>query len=124
MIFALVRKEIKEHGFALAIVYALCLMWIGVTALGEQRIDPSADAFSLARAGLRVAIVVFAFALTGRLVRKEYELKTQLFLEGLPLSRVTMLVVKALLGSPWDDELEVFRYAGEGAPVRWVHEVG
>ena len=24
---------------------------------------------------------------------------------------------------PWDDELEPFRYAGEGAPVRWLHQV-
>ena len=28
-----------------------------------------------------------------------------------------------LLGSAWDDELEPFRYAGDGAPVRWLHEV-
>lgn len=28
-----------------------------------------------------------------------------------------------LLGKPWDDELESFRYAGEGAPVRWLHQV-
>ncbi|MBB1256677.1 DUF3145 domain-containing protein [Streptomyces alkaliterrae] len=28
-----------------------------------------------------------------------------------------------LLGKPWDDELEAFRYAGEGAPVRWLHQV-
>lgn len=25
-----------------------------------------------------------------------------------------------LLGTRWDDELEVFRHAGEGAPVRWL----
>jgi hypothetical protein len=25
-----------------------------------------------------------------------------------------------LLGTAWDDELEVFRHAGEGAPVRWL----
>ncbi|MEF2525013.1 MULTISPECIES: DUF3145 domain-containing protein [Streptomyces] len=31
--------------------------------------------------------------------------------------------VAALLGKPWDDELEPFRYAGEGAPVRWLHQV-
>ena len=30
----------------------------------------------------------------------------------------------ALLGSPWDDELEVFRQAGDGVPVRWLHRVG
>lgn len=29
-----------------------------------------------------------------------------------------------LLGRPWDDELEPFRYAGDGAPVRWLHQVG
>ena len=28
------------------------------------------------------------------------------------------------LGRAWDDELEPFRYAGEGAPVRWLHRVG
>ena len=28
-----------------------------------------------------------------------------------------------LLGRPWDEELEPFRYAGDGAPVRWLHEV-
>ena len=28
-----------------------------------------------------------------------------------------------LLGKAWDDELETFRYAGDGAPVRWLHQV-
>ncbi len=28
------------------------------------------------------------------------------------------------LGRAWDDELEPFRCAGEGAPVRWLHRVG
>jgi hypothetical protein len=31
--------------------------------------------------------------------------------------------LELLLGRPWDDELETFRYAGEGAPVRWLHQV-
>jgi hypothetical protein len=29
-----------------------------------------------------------------------------------------------LLGEPWDDELEPFRCAGDGAPVRWLHATG
>jgi len=33
------------------------------------------------------------------------------------------LEVDKLLGKPWDDELETFRYAGDGAPVRWLHQV-
>ena len=54
----------------------------------------------------------------------------------IPEDRVKAAVVKAalgdttllieldmLLGKPWDDELETFRHAGEGAPVRWLHQV-
>ena len=33
------------------------------------------------------------------------------------------LEIDKLLGKPWDDELEPFRYAGDGAPVRWLHQV-
>jgi hypothetical protein len=29
-----------------------------------------------------------------------------------------------LLGTAWDDVLEDFRYAGDGAPVTWLHQVG
>lgn len=29
-----------------------------------------------------------------------------------------------LIGRAWDEELEPFRYAGDGAPVRWLHAVG
>ena len=32
--------------------------------------------------------------------------------------------VDLLLGAAWDEELEPFRYAGDGAPVRWLHKVG
>ena len=31
--------------------------------------------------------------------------------------------LQGLLGKSWDDELESFRYAGDGAPVRWLHQV-
>ena len=54
----------------------------------------------------------------------------------IPEDRIKAAVVKAalgettlvheidkLLGKPWDDELETFRHAGDGAPVRWLHQV-
>lgn len=54
----------------------------------------------------------------------------------IPEDRLKAAVVKAalgettlpieidrLLGKPWDDELEAFRYAGDGAPVAWLHRV-
>jgi len=28
------------------------------------------------------------------------------------------------LGEAWDDELEPFRHAGDGANIRWLHQVG
>jgi hypothetical protein len=31
--------------------------------------------------------------------------------------------IDRLLGGPWDAELEPFRHAGDGAPVRWLHQV-
>ena len=40
------------------------------------------------------------------------------------LGEATLLLeIDKLLGKPWDDELETFRHAGEGAPVRWLHQV-
>jgi hypothetical protein len=33
------------------------------------------------------------------------------------------LEIDKVLGKPWDDELETFRWAAEGAPVRWLHQV-
>jgi len=32
--------------------------------------------------------------------------------------------LEELLGAPWDAELEVFRQAGDGVGVRWLHRVG
>jgi len=32
--------------------------------------------------------------------------------------------LELLLGAAWDDELDVFRYAGASAAVRWLHRVG
>lgn len=33
-------------------------------------------------------------------------------------------VLNNLLGAPWDEELDVFRQAGEGERLRWLHKVG
>jgi hypothetical protein len=32
--------------------------------------------------------------------------------------------IERLTGRAWDEELEPFRYAGDGAPVRWLHAAG
>ena len=38
--------------------------------------------------------------------------------------QVSRIGLDLALGQAWDDELEPFRYAGAGAPVRWLHRVG
>ena len=34
-----------------------------------------------------------------------------------------VVAVDEVMGGPWDRELEPFRYAGDGVPVRWLHQV-
>lgn len=45
-------------------------------------------------------------------------------LEGSADLRTMGEAMNLALGKAWDDELEPFRYAGAGAPVRWLHRVG
>ena len=42
--------------------------------------------------------------------------------QGSPAAMPEM--IEEPLGTEWDDELEVFRYAGDGGPGRWLHKVG
>lgn len=44
--------------------------------------------------------------------------------EALAAGRSVGEAVDAVLGQAWDHELEPFRRAGDGAPVRWLHQVG
>jgi len=60
---------------------------------------------------------------TGNVVVPEDRLRAALEVAGEDLSRVRDALDLAM-GSAWDDELEPFRYAGDGAPVRWLHRVG
>ncbi len=40
------------------------------------------------------------------------------------LGELTLLAeIDKLLGRGWDEALEAFRHAGDGAPVRWLHHV-
>ena len=38
-------------------------------------------------------------------------------------SRELVAELDQLLGSPWDHDLEPYRHAGDGVPVRWLHQV-
>ena len=59
----------------------------------------------------------------GNVVVPEDRLRAAVELAGDDLQRLREAFDLAV-GRAWDDELEPFRYAGDGAPVRWLHRVG
>ncbi|WP_124039598.1 DUF3145 domain-containing protein [Neoactinobaculum massilliense] len=61
--------------------------------------------------------------LTGNMVIPEDRIRSAMERGGQDPRELRRLLDLAL-GQAWDDELEVFRYAGAGAPVRWLHRVG
>ncbi|MCI1676467.1 MAG: DUF3145 domain-containing protein [Ancrocorticia sp.] len=61
--------------------------------------------------------------LTGNVVVHENRIRAAIEQAGGNAKELQRLLDLAL-GQAWDDELEPFRYAGAGAPVRWLHRVG
>lgn len=61
--------------------------------------------------------------LTGNVVVHENRIRAAIEQSNSDAAELQRLLDIAL-GQAWDDELEPFRYAGAGAPVRWLHRVG
>ena len=59
----------------------------------------------------------------GDILVREDRLRAALARAGSDPATDVLAELQALLGKSWDDELETFRYAGDGAPVRWLHQV-
>ena len=59
----------------------------------------------------------------GDIVVREDRLRATLARAAADPAADIMTEMQGLLGKAWDDELETFRYAGDGAPVRWLHQV-
>lgn len=58
----------------------------------------------------------------GDILIPEYRIKAAIAKEALGGQGIHA-ALDELLGRAWDDELEIFRHAAEGAPVRWLHKV-
>jgi hypothetical protein len=97
MIRTLIAKEFREHWLALAALGAASFLGLMLIMLSAVVRDDQG-----ALAGLRAFLIMFvtiaALVLGNRLVVREYQSKTQLSLEALPLTRLGMIVVKYLLG--------------------------
>src|SRR3954468_9054714 len=59
----------------------------------------------------------------GDIMVREDRLRAALARAGSDPATSVVAEMQGLLGKAWDDELEPFRYAGDGAPVRWLHQV-
>jgi hypothetical protein len=69
-----------------------------------------------------LGIFAGAVGVHGDLMIHENRIKKAILADALGVQPLAEGVAE-LLGARWDDELEAFRHAGEGAPVRWLHQV-
>ncbi len=97
MIAALIIKELRQHwlvmlllGFLLGVGFLLLLLVVLLTEEGSL--------LEALRLFLQTFVVLALLVLCHRLVVQEYQGKTQLFLEALPLARWRMVATKFLLG--------------------------
>jgi len=94
----LVLKELKEHGWVLAVLFVL--FGLGLAGL-LSRDDEDGGRFAALQSFLWTFGPVGALVAGNRLVVREYGGKTQLFLEVLPISRLRVAVTKWLFGLGW-----------------------
>ncbi len=98
MTAALILKELRQHWLAFLLVALLAgggLLVLAASAVVQGEAGSMLDALSLF---LQTFIVIAALVLCNRLVVCEYQSKTQLFLQGLPISRLHMVTVKYVFG--------------------------
>lgn len=98
MIRGLLEKELRQHGYLLGF---LALLLLGGLALisGHGRLERVTGGGFMAVLIMHYTFVPLAcLALGQALIATEFRQKTQLFLEGLPLPRWRMLLVKFILG--------------------------
>ena len=98
MIRGLLEKEYRQHS-RLA-VYILLMMVAGLLALTSNKFfnEGGGSSFSLLSKLWFYIIPLVTLVLGTALVATEFRNKTQLFLEGLPMPRWVLLVVKYLIG--------------------------
>ncbi len=97
MTAALIVKELREHWLPLLLIAGI--MGLGfLLILAGVMLDDSGSRLEAVRRFLVALLPLGVLVLCNRLVVREYQSKTQLFLEALPVSRGRMIAVKYLLG--------------------------
>jgi hypothetical protein len=94
--FALLAKEARQHALVSLALFVTVGLGYLITLLGSIAND-GVTMLDAHAAFERVFLPIVAIFLGHRLVVAEYSVKTQLFLEGLPIPRVLFVSVKALV---------------------------
>lgn len=94
MVWTLARKEWRQHWVWLILLGIATALLVGVGGLVMMTSGMMAGIFTSACYGMLFAIPLAALILSNRFVHLEYQNKTQLFLEGLPLPRWKMISIK------------------------------
>ena len=122
MIGTLLRKELRQHWWALLMVGAASVL--GYLILLGTAIIKGEGGASLA--GLRLFILLIgtiaALVICHRFVAAEYQAKTQLFLEALPLPRWKMVTIKYGLGLAAIVLIVVLAF-GMACLLAWHHQL-
>src|SRR5205823_5445901 len=98
MTWNLIDKEIREHWLPLGAVVAIGLLGLGLVTLGSIVTGEAGNPLEALRSFLLTFSIPIALVTCNRLVVREYQGKTQLFLESLPLTRARMILVKYVFG--------------------------
>lgn len=98
MIRSLLNKELQQH-WPWFLIIALLTVGVAVLAsIGANAAGTGAGALTGVGSGLLWLMPISAGILGQLLIATEFQLKSQLFLEGLPLSRWRMITLKIILG--------------------------
>src|SRR5262245_33132736 len=98
MIRTLLVKELREHWLPLGAIVVFSLLGLGMVVLAALAAGEAANALASLRGFLMSFGTISAMVICSRLVVREYQSKTQLFLESLPVTRGRMIAVKYALG--------------------------
>lgn len=98
MIKSLVGKELAEHWASMALIALFMCIGFLVALSREMFASDGSRPYEALQFFLITFVIVSAMILGNRLVVREYQGKTQLFLEALPLSRLGMITTKYLFG--------------------------
>lgn len=98
MLLGLLEKELRQNLLTLGVIVAVCLAASAAVLTGQPLVFLKGSGLDLVSYVMLVFLPLGCYVLAGSMIGGEFRHKTQIFLEGLPLPRWQMLLVKLLLG--------------------------